>query len=197
MQEVNVAKKKMMLPFVITVVCSVLFLLTVFLPYATAKPEHKAWLREHAELDYVEEIGMTNGEAVDLSLVEFMRIYAEAIRQDMQKEISIACIVIIAIFTGLSVITLLLALFKKPIGVMVFDVLAMVAFRIIHFDFEDRGVIPSSSYDWGITNTLVYVFGVCVLGVAVWLLVTKIKYKKCKKPVVADMVQNEEDKYYE
>ena len=68
---------------------------------------------------------------------------------------SIACIAIISIFTGCAVLTLLMTLIKKPIGIIIFDLLTMGAFWIICFDFEDRGVIPSSSFDWGIVYALI------------------------------------------
>ena len=43
-------------------------------------------------------------DTVDISLLEFGRMYAEAVRQDLHKEMSIACIVIISIFTGCAVL---------------------------------------------------------------------------------------------
>ena len=72
-------------------------------------------------------------------------------------------------------------LIKKPIGIIIFDLLTMGAFRIICFDFEDRGVIPSSSFDWGIVYYLVYVIGVIIITGAIWLFIEKRKAKKLAK----------------
>ena len=94
---------------------------------------------KYADEMYVEEIGMTNADAVDISLLEFGRMYAEAVRQGLHKEMSIACIVIISIFTGCAVLTLLMTLIKKPIGIIIFDLFTMGAFWIICFDFKDNG----------------------------------------------------------
>lgn len=77
----------------------------------------------------------------------------------MNKETSIVCIAIIAIFAVFALITIILTLLKKPIGIIISDLLALVIFSIIHFDFKDRGVIPNRFYDWGITNYLTYIVG--------------------------------------
>ena len=164
--------KKMMYPFLVTVVAAISMLMMVFLPYASANSEYKELLIKDSDAMYVREIGMTNSEAINISLFEFVKIYSETAKQDIQKEASIACIVIIVIFT------VFLSLMKKPIGIIVSDILALIAFKIIHFDFEDRGVIPSSSYNWGITNYLTYIIGIIIIIGAVWMFIEKKRKKK-------------------
>ena len=78
-------------------------------------------------------------------------------------------------------ITLLMTLIKKPIGIIIFDLLTMGAFKIICFDFEDRGVIPNNSFSWGIVYYLVYVIGVIIFTGAIWLFIEKRKAKKLAK----------------
>ena len=85
---------------------------------------------------------------------------------------------IIVIFTVFALLTVFLSLMKKPIGIIVSDILALIVFKIIHFDFEDRGVIPSSSYNWGITNYLTYVIGIIIIIGAVWMFIEKKKEKE-------------------
>ncbi len=74
-----------------------------------------------------------------------------------------------------------MSLIKKSIGIIIFDLLTMGAFKIICFDFKDRGVIPSSSFDWGIVYYLVYVIGVIIIAGAIWLFIEKRKAKKLAK----------------
>lgn len=167
--------KLMRYPVLITIIGSVLMLLMLFLPFASATEDYKEKLLKY------EEIGMTNGEAVNISLFEFGKMYVEAANQGMHKEISIACIVIISLFAGFAVLTLLLCLCKKSIGIIIFDLLTIGTFKIICFDFEDRGVLPSSSFDWGIVNWMVYVIGILVFAGAIWLFVEKKKAKKIAK----------------
>ena len=82
----------MLCPFIITLIGAILMLVMLLLPYASANSEHKDYLIEYSDDMYVQEIGMTNSEAVNISLVEFVRIYSEAINEDMNKETSIVCI---------------------------------------------------------------------------------------------------------
>ena len=166
-------KRKMLCPFIITLIGAILMLVMLLLPYASANSEHKDYLIEHSDDMYVQEIGMTNSEAVNISLVEFVRIYSEAINENINKETSIVCIAIIAIFAVFALITIILTLLKKPIGIIISDLLALVIFSIIHFDFKDRGVIQNRSYDWGITNYLTYIVGGVIIIGAVWMLIAK------------------------
>ena len=170
--------KKMMYPFLVTVVAAISMLMMVFLPYASANSEYKELLIKDSDAMCVQEIGMTNSEAINISLFEFLKIYSETAKQDIQKEASIACIVIIVIFTVCALLTVFLSLMKKPIGIIVSDILALIAFKIIHFDFEDRGAIPSSSYNWGITNYLTYIIGIIIIIGAVWMFIEKKRKKK-------------------
>jgi len=84
---------------------------------------------------------------------------------------------------------LITSLCKKPIGIIIFDLLALGAFKITCFDFEDRGVVPSNSYDWGIVSWLAYVIGVVIFAGAVWLFIEKRKAKKLAKAEQAAAVQ--------
>ena len=78
---------------------------------------------------YAEEAGITNGEAVDISLIEFARIYAAAIEMDIAKAISIACVVLISLMGLTMLLCLLFSALKKPIPVIVFDCLTFGLFR--------------------------------------------------------------------
>ena len=78
-------------------------------------------------------------------------------------------------------LTLLFSILRKAIPVIIFDLLTFVVFRIIQWDFEDRGVISNSKYDGGIALYIGYIGVVIVMAGAVTLLVMKIKNKKQRK----------------
>ncbi len=73
--------KKMMYPFLVTVVAAILMLMMVFLPYASANSEYKELLIKDSDAMCVREIGMTNSEAINISLFEFVKIYSETAKQ--------------------------------------------------------------------------------------------------------------------
>ena len=171
-------KIKMRYPALITLVCTIAMLIMIFLPFTSATNKYEKKLMEHEDKMYVEEINMTYKDAVDISLFEYIRVFVEAINQGIREETAIASLIPIVLFIVFAVITLLLSIFRKPIGIMVLDILMMGVFRLVCFDFEDRGVVPSSSYDWGIAMYLVYVIGVMIFAGAIWLLIAKKKSKK-------------------
>lgn len=169
------------IPFFITLIGAILLLVMTLLPYASAKDDYKAYLKGSPNDYYVSEIKMTNASAVNISMLEYGRIYAETARQGVYREVSIICIVLIALFAFFSLLTLLMSLLKKAIGIILFDFLALAIFWLMHFDYADRGVLPTDSYGWGIVNYLTYIIGVAVAIGAVWLFVEKRKRKKLAK----------------
>ena len=170
----------------IIALCGVIMLISAFfLPYAAAKSEYREWLTDHADGMYAAEIGMTNGDAIGISPFEFFRIYfygASNYSGDNQI-ISIICIVMISLIAVFTLLCTLFAALRKPIPLIVFDILTLAVLLLMNYDFKDRGVISNSRYDFGIANYL-YFIGVAVTLVgAVWLLITKIIAKRSSRTV--------------
>lgn len=170
-------KRRQRYPFLLMLVGSVVLLATLMMPFASATKEAKTYLLMDPDRMYAEELGMTNREAVNVSLVDYVRIYKVAVDQGIQKETAIAGMILIGVYALFSLLVLLFSALRKAIPVIVFDLLTLISFWLIHFDFKDRGVIPGGIYDWGIVNYLVYIIGVLILAGAVWLLVEKQKDK--------------------
>ena len=173
--------KKWKNPVLLTVLGALLMLLMVLLPFASADKEYKEHLKEYDDYYYLEEIDMTNEDAIHISLVEYLRAYTYTAGEGIQKEISIICIVIIGLYMLLAVFTLIAAMCRKPIAVMIWDLLTLGIFWVIQFDFRDRGIVPNSKFDCGIAHYLTYVLGVVVFAGAVWLFIEKRKAKKAAK----------------
>ncbi len=185
MNESNSAK----IPFFITLIGAILLLAMTLLPYASAKDDYKEYLKSAPNDYYVSEIKMTNAAAVNISMLEYGRIYAETARQGVYREVSIICIVLIVLFAFFSLLTLLMSLLKKAIGIIIFDFLSLGIFWLMHFDYTDRGVLPTNSYGWGMVNYLTYIVGIAVAIGAVWLFVEKRKIKRLGKSQIEATIQ--------
>lgn len=172
---------KLLLPFFVTVLGSILLIMTVFLPFASATDNHKEHLENYSDTMYVEELDMTNEDAIDISLFEYARMYSVLAEKGISKSVSIACIVIIAIFGGFSLLTLIFSIFKKAIPTLIFSILSFAAFYITKWDFKDRGVIPNDNYDWGLAETVCYIGIIVAIIGAIALLIVKIIDKKNSK----------------
>lgn len=184
--------KKWVSPRLITVIGALLLLVMMILPFASAEKEYKERLKKYEDKYYVKEIEMTNKEAVNLSLVEFMKVYIYMAGDESSgttsKQIAILCVGLISAYGAFALFTLLLALKRKPIGVILFDLLTMGVLWLIQFDFRDRRMIPSNRYHGGMAYYLAYVVGVAVLVGAVWLFVEKRKAKKAMKETQSEAV---------
>ncbi len=172
--------KRILYPFLISLVGSIMMVVIMWLPYATANEEYEKYLMENEDRIYAEEIGMTNGDAVNISLFEFIKIYGEASGQGSYGVVATTCVVIISMYGAMALLTVVMSALRKPVGIIVFDVLTLIMLKIVNFDFEDRGIIPSGRYDWGIASYITYIIGVVVVAGAVWLIIEKKRGKECK-----------------
>ena len=182
-------EKRLFIPFFIALTGSLLLIAALFVPFASATEDYKEYLQEHPDGMYAEEIEMTNKEAINLSLFEFGRIYAKTAELGMSKEISITCLVIISVFAVLVILTTAFSVLKKPIAAIIFSLLSLGVFRVIMWDFDDRGVILNSRYDWGMAHYFCYIGAAAVFIGGVYLLITKSKLKKERKLIQKTAVQ--------
>ena len=158
--------------FIAMLIGSAILLLTLFMPFASATDEYK---------EALEELNMTNKEAINISLFEFIRIYSSETGKEISNDLSIVYVVVIAAFAVFALLTLLFSILRKSIPVIVFNILTFAVLRLIIWDFEDRGVISNSRYDWGIAQYIGYIGIAIVMVGAVALLVVKMKDKKQQK----------------
>lgn len=165
-------------PRLITLTASLFLFIMLFLPFATATKEYEEYLLERPNVMHTEEIGMTNSEAARLSLVDYVRVYSVAFDMGYEKEQCIVGIALIALYMLFSLLAVILSLCNKPIGIIVFDLLAMLFLWLNHFDFKSRGVLPSSTYNWGVVNYITYLIGGIVLWGAIWLCKEKKREKE-------------------
>lgn len=173
--------KNVMFPALATIIGAFLLLITLVLPFASANEDYKERLMSYPDAVYSEEADMTNEDAVNISLVEFIKIDSAAIEAEISEGTAIANMVVIIAFIVFAALTLLFSILKKPIPLIIFDVISFAVMQLLKFDFEDRGVIPSSSYDWGIAHIICYI-GIAVVAVgAILLLIAKIKSKRSAK----------------
>lgn len=142
----------------LTIVMAALLVAAFFLPYASATADYRAALGELSENPF----GLANEELADISLFEYVRIYLNAAPESFAA-LYVPATVAPAV---LGVLTLLFSALRKPVPVIVFFVLAIAMSMLLTWDFEDRGVIPSSSYDWGEARWVYLAAGIAAIAFA-------------------------------
>lgn len=175
----NAMNKKLLIPFVLVLICSVVMITTLFMPYATASDEYSKVLNAYPDEVVYEGFDMVAEDMTNISMVEYANVYRTLSEQIWgNSSYGIFYVILVALIGGLSLLTLLFAILKKPIAIMIFDILAFGVFSVQNWDYKDRGVIPSSSYDWGMAYYIFYIVAVLALIGAIWMLIIKVKNKK-------------------
>ena len=176
----QVSKKlpaKQLIPYVLLVVGAVAMAVSFFLPFASAKGDYAEYLKQYGDRVYTAEAGLHNKDVVGLSLLTFLRIYIAGLQSGkllggMYLE-AVICITLMAVIAVSSLLILLFGVLKKPIAAIVFSVLVVVAFYALRWDFDDRGVLPSSQYGYGIAEYIYPISFVVVVAGAIWFMVSR------------------------
>ena len=165
--------KKLNIPMLILLVGIATIIISLFIPYVSATEEYAKILNISPNTPFYEKINMTNREAMNLSLFDMANIYYHGANIFYKYFVPIA-MVTIGIF---SLLNILFSVLKKPIAVIVFDVLTVGTFALLNWDFQDRGIF-TNKYNFLISYYLFYIAVMVIFIGAVWLLINKIKDKK-------------------
>lgn len=154
----------------LTIVFAALLVAAFFLPYASAVEEYRAALGQLSENPF----GLANEELADISLLEYVRIYLNAAPETFIA-VYVPFTVAPAVFGAL---TLLFSALRKPVSAIVFSVVTLGVTSLLSWDFEDRGVLPSDTYDWGVARWVYLAAGVAVIACAIWQIVLRRQARK-------------------
>ncbi len=180
--DINSAKKNKLLfitiPMVIIVIGALLMISTIIMPYASATDEQLEIIESMNGYNYTSVAGITVDEMDNISMIEYAKIYNEFSNQiwgnpDFGKIYS----AFITLMSAFSLIAILFASAKKPIGTIISAVVAFAIFMVQSWDYTDRGVIGNGNYVWGIGYYVFYVAVAAVLIGSIWMLIGKKKIK--------------------
>ncbi len=162
------AKRSFAPSFAVTLAGVVLMVIGLFLPYITAVGDTKDYIEEHPHRIEVESMDVTADELERLPLISLNKLITGAYGEDEGLVESI----IIWIICGFLAITALFAIFKKPIGVMIFDLLIFGLLCFNNFVLKED-CISDDRYAWSIGYYLLLFAAVVTFVGAIWLLITK------------------------
>lgn len=169
------------LPTILTIIATLALVVGLFLPYVALTGETRAQRLAHPDA-YSEAVAMTNGDAVDISLIEYARAYwhmwtSEAAGPQYQTTGLLYFALIVALF-ALVVLAFALAAARKPVGCLVFSLLTMGMLALLSWDFESRHIIGGDTV-WGSAHTLLFVTAVAAVLGSIWAIVAR-KRNFCK-----------------
>ena len=165
--------EKLKLPFVVVLIGVLILIVGMFLPYMTAVGELAEYIEKYPDNIEIEEFDMTASDLKDIPMMLMGRIAASA----YNEEEGILFDIIVIVFASLSALTALLVILKKPIAVMIFELIAFGSFTILNMATK-ADFFGADKYAWGIGYYAIVIAFVIVFAGAIWMLVKKIAAKK-------------------
>lgn len=101
MTETDGKKKIIVVSFLAMLIGSIMLIITLFVPFASATDDHREYLEKYANTVSIEELDITNEQLLDVSLFKFARIYSALSGMEISRDISISCIAMISVFAFL------------------------------------------------------------------------------------------------
>ena len=119
------------------------------------------------------------GDIQSYSMVSYVKLaFDEGNKYAGTSVFGVIMLVMVIIIGLFSLLSFVFSLARKPIPVLIFTVLACIAFCVQCWDFTDRGVIGENALSWG-SAFYAFIIGVIIaLAGAVFMLIQKIRIKK-------------------
>lgn len=182
MSEVKENKSKFFMPILISLIGSIVIIISVFLPYATATEDYKEDIENHPDLFAYSSLDLTYKDMENISMFKYARIYNNISEQVWGNKFYGIFYICLPTFMGIfALLAILFSAKKKPIVALIFNVLAFLIFAVQNSDYNSRGVIPSKLYDWGIAYYIIFIASAAAIVGNVWMLIQKIKINKQNK----------------
>jgi hypothetical protein len=160
--------ERLKLPFLVTLIGVLLMIAAMFLPYMNAQGTLSEYIKmlDRTELE-VENISPTPSV---LSVKDVVTtVYGESDGKITE--------IVVLVFGATVALTALFVLFKRPIAIMFFDLLALGGFSFLNYAMSQDFIGPDK-YAWGIGYYLTLLSIGTVFTAAIWLLVRKIATKR-------------------
>ncbi len=169
-------RSTLFLPFLITLIGVLIMVVSLFLPYMTAVGDMAEYIEQYPDRVEIEDLELTASDLANIPVIAVSNIITGVYGEDD----GIIANVIVLVFGGLLALTALFVILKKPIAVMIFDLLAGGVFFFLNFLMKED-FIEADKYAWGIGYYATMIAAAIIFAGAVYLLVEKIKVKKQKK----------------
>ena len=166
----------------ILILFSILAIIGLFLPYASSTKEWRTHLEKFPDEINTEEANLINKDVVDISLFEYFKIYIAGTENfDSNNYLfqeSLINLILIGLLSISSILILILAIFRRNIGIIIFSILLLISSLLLNYDITDRGALPTSKYDLGISFYLHTILAALCFVYTIVLIVIKRKFNK-------------------
>lgn len=174
-------KSPITLPFTVALVGVLVMVIALFLPYLTAVGETARRIEKNPNNVEIRSLDVKARDLENVPIISAGNI-ATAVYNEEEGE---AVKGVVVVFCALVALTAMFVILKKPIVVMVFNLLACVVFLFLNTSMAQE-IVGDDKYTWGLGYYAIWIAVVAVLVGAIWLLVKK---KELKKVLQTDLTE--------
>ena len=171
--------EKKILKVLIFVMC-IIGIISLFLPYESSKGEYREYLKKNPDSINLPEVGFTNKDVVDISLVENFKLHNFIINNYYEDKLYddalFNMVPTIAIVVTIVLISLFVLLDKK-VPIIIFDVLLVISLIILNYNITSKGIIPTDNYTYGLTYYLYFAIASVILVSTIYMIIVDKKKK--------------------
>ena len=171
--------EKKILKVLIFVMC-IIGIISLFLPYESSKGEYREYLKKNPDAINMPEVGFTNKDVVDISLVENFKLHNFIINNyyedNLYDDALFNIVPTIAIVVTIVLISLFVLLDKK-VPIIIFDVLLVISLIILNYNITSKGIIPTDNYTYGLTYYLYFAIASVILVSTIYMIIVDKKKK--------------------
>ena len=165
--------KKLTVPFVVALVGVLVVVIALFLPYMTAVGEMAEYIEKFPDRIEIESLDLTAGDMANISVISVSKLITGIYGEDD----GVIANAIVFVFGSFLAFTALFTILKKPIAIIIFDLLSFGTFAFLNFLMKED-FIGADKYAWGVGYYIMLMAIIVVFASAVWMQVKKIVKKK-------------------
>lgn len=124
----------------------------------------------------IKEFDMTASDLKDIPMTLMGKVAGSAYNEEEEEEGILFNVIVIA-FASLAVLTALFVILKKPIAVMIFELITCGSFAALNLA-TNADFIDSDKYAWGMGKYAIIIAFAIVFISAFWMLVKKIAVRR-------------------
>lgn len=165
--------EKLKVPFIVALIGVLILVIGMFLPYITAVGEMGEYIEKYPDRIEIKDLELTASDLKDIPVISVSQIITGIYGED---DGAIANVIVIA-FCGFVALTALFVILKKPIAVMIFELLSYGVFAFLSAYMKEDFIDPDK-YAWGIGYAFIQIAIAVVFAAAIWMLVKKVITKR-------------------
>lgn len=172
---------RLTISFAIALLATLTMIASLFLTQLKATDEWATSLDAGRDNKIYSTVNITYEDMKELSIVEFALVMGMASSYDTDMAIAGAGFLIMLIFISIFLLlNLLFSLIKKPIPLIIFNILAFGVFCLQKWIYGASGIMDFR-YEWGIGYYTYIVGSVVLFASSIWMMINKAQLKNSKE----------------